>query len=204
VLDDPASQSMTFAHPHIPACPLPEAIDRFYTTDVFMHTWDLARATGQDDHLDPTEAAFHLAGLHRRLHALPARLSQDADVRILHMDLHPGNVMLTAHGPVVIDWRNATEGPADLDVALTAVILAQVAVDETHPLAASAGRLLSAFLDRVGGNPLSALDKAVAMRRADPNLTRDEVERLDAAAAAIGAGEPSQQRARRDRARRPR
>src|SRR5829696_8497205 len=80
----------------------------------------------------------------------------------------------------------------------------QVAVDETHPLAASAGRLLSAFLDRVGGNPLSALDKAVAMRRADPNLTKDEVERLDAAAAAIGAGEPSQQRARRDRARRPR
>ena len=32
--------------------PLPEAIDRFYTSDVFMHTWDLARATGQDDALD--------------------------------------------------------------------------------------------------------------------------------------------------------
>ena len=33
--------------------PLDQAIDRFYTTDVFMHTWDLARATGQDDRLDP-------------------------------------------------------------------------------------------------------------------------------------------------------
>ena len=29
------------------------AIDRFYTADVFMHTWDLSRATGQDDRLDP-------------------------------------------------------------------------------------------------------------------------------------------------------
>ena len=27
--------------------PLDEAIDRFYTSDVFMHAWDLARATGQ-------------------------------------------------------------------------------------------------------------------------------------------------------------
>ena len=27
-------------------------IDQFYTADVFMHTWDIARATGQDDRLD--------------------------------------------------------------------------------------------------------------------------------------------------------
>jgi uncharacterized protein (TIGR03086 family) len=63
ILDDPDAGSVTFAHPHIPACPLPEAIDRFYTTDVFMHTWDLARATGQDDALDPTECAELLAGM---------------------------------------------------------------------------------------------------------------------------------------------
>lgn len=63
ILDDPASATVTFAHPHIPPCPLPEAIDRFYTTDVFMHTWDLARATGQDDGLDPAESADLLAGM---------------------------------------------------------------------------------------------------------------------------------------------
>ncbi len=32
--------------------PLPQAISRFYTNDVLMHTWDLARATGQDERLD--------------------------------------------------------------------------------------------------------------------------------------------------------
>ena len=43
-------------NPHIGEVPLPDAIDRFYTADVFMHTWDLARATGQDDALDPDSA----------------------------------------------------------------------------------------------------------------------------------------------------
>ncbi len=31
--------------------------------------------------------------------------------RIVHLDLHPGNVMLTAGGPVVIDWTNVAAGP---------------------------------------------------------------------------------------------
>jgi len=33
--------------------------------------------------------------------------------RIVHLDLHPENVMLTVSGPVVIDWRNATDGDPD-------------------------------------------------------------------------------------------
>lgn len=32
-----------------------QAIDTFCTNDVFLHTWDLARATGQDERLDPVE-----------------------------------------------------------------------------------------------------------------------------------------------------
>ena len=38
-------------------------VDQFYTSDVFMHTWDLARATGQDDRLDPEYCATLLAGM---------------------------------------------------------------------------------------------------------------------------------------------
>lgn len=53
VLDDPETASRQFADPHVGRLPLRTAIDRFYTTDVFMHTWDLSRATGQDDRLDP-------------------------------------------------------------------------------------------------------------------------------------------------------
>ena len=38
-------------------------MSRFFTGDVFMHTWDLARATGQDDTLDPARCAEMLAGM---------------------------------------------------------------------------------------------------------------------------------------------
>jgi uncharacterized protein (TIGR03086 family) len=63
VLDDPATAEKEFADPHTGALPLAGAIDQFYTSDVFMHTWDLARATGQDDRLDPDFCAQLLAGM---------------------------------------------------------------------------------------------------------------------------------------------
>lgn len=37
--------------------------DRFYTSDVFMHTCDLARATGQDERLDPGKCTELLEGM---------------------------------------------------------------------------------------------------------------------------------------------
>ena len=43
--------------------PLAEALDRFYVADVMMHTWDLARATGQDDRLDPEFCEQAFAGM---------------------------------------------------------------------------------------------------------------------------------------------
>jgi uncharacterized protein (TIGR03086 family) len=52
LLDDPATDGRTHANPHTGEMPLAQAIDQFYTSDVFLHTWDLARATGQDDRLD--------------------------------------------------------------------------------------------------------------------------------------------------------
>ena len=63
VLDDPASGDRVFSHPRIGEHALSQAIDRFYTTDVFLHTWDLARATGQDELLDPELCATLLAGM---------------------------------------------------------------------------------------------------------------------------------------------
>ena len=63
LLDDPATAQRQFANPHIGEVPLDRAIDQFYTSDVFMHTWDLARATGQDDRLDPGQCAVLLDGM---------------------------------------------------------------------------------------------------------------------------------------------
>jgi uncharacterized protein (TIGR03086 family) len=62
LLDGPAAAT-PFRHPMVGELPLPVAVDRFYTSDVFLHTWDLARATGQDEYLDRDTCAEMLAGM---------------------------------------------------------------------------------------------------------------------------------------------
>ncbi|GAB3023853.1 hypothetical protein GCM10011376_08910 [Nocardioides flavus (ex Wang et al. 2016)] len=52
-----------FTHPHLGTQPLATAVDRFYTSDVFMHSWDLARAGGQEPRLDEDLAADLLRGM---------------------------------------------------------------------------------------------------------------------------------------------
>ena len=61
LIDHPEDRILS--NPHIGEVPLAEAIDRFYTTDVLMHSWDLARATGQAHGLDAAECAELLAGM---------------------------------------------------------------------------------------------------------------------------------------------
>jgi uncharacterized protein (TIGR03086 family) len=63
LLDDPETPGKVLDNRHIGRVPLDEAVDRFYTSDVFMHTWDLSRATGQDETLDPAKCAELLAGM---------------------------------------------------------------------------------------------------------------------------------------------
>ncbi|WP_328496646.1 phosphotransferase [Streptomyces sp. NBC_00414] len=92
------------------------------------------------------EGAGVLARLLGELHAIPARVSGEPGARVLHLDLHPDNVLLTPGGPMVIDWDNTEEGPPGLDWGMSAVLLAQVAVVEGHPHAAGAGEVLAALL----------------------------------------------------------
>ena len=125
------------------------------------------------------DSAATLAGLIARLHELPPWAGAGS---ILHLDLHPENVMLTSRGPVVIDWCNARVGEADLDTGLTALILAQVAIEGTHPMAAVAGECLDVLLPLLPGDPTRLLDEAVAFR-ATQLLTPGEVDALPRAAA---------------------
>jgi hypothetical protein len=54
------------------------------------------------------------------------QFTRDATPRLLHLDLHPFNVLVDEAGAVtgVIDWANAAAGPAVLDRARTWAILA--------------------------------------------------------------------------------
>ncbi|NGO15455.1 aminoglycoside phosphotransferase family protein [Streptomyces sp. HC44] len=134
-----------------------------------------AVAAGQ---LGAGEAGTVLAELLTRLHTIPARLSTDPAVRVLHLDLHPENVIVTPAGPVVIDWANTQEGPPALDWCMSAVILAQVAADDDDPRAPLAHEVLTALLADPSHLTETALAEARQRRAANPTMSPREVELL--------------------------
>jgi aminoglycoside phosphotransferase (APT) family kinase protein len=113
------------------------------------------------------EAARVIADLHRRVNAVPYR-----DGRLVHYDLHPDNVLLGPHGPVLIDWTNARAGDPDADVALTWLIA------ETS--GGPRGRLFAwAFRRLVGREAIRrGFAEASAFRLADPHVTDAERARV--------------------------
>jgi aminoglycoside phosphotransferase (APT) family kinase protein len=127
--------------------PFPEVYDAA-GTDMVM-----ARLRGADMLSDlarrPWLARRHartLARMHDQLHEIVAppwlprpfsaggsgRSSSQASTadRVMHLDLHLGNVVLGEAGPVVIDWSNGAAGPPGADVAMAALIMRISEVDE--------------------------------------------------------------------------
>lgn len=145
------------------------------------------------DGMDPVAAGAVLADLHHKLHALdwPAAASGEC---LLHLDLHPQNVLLAQDRPVVIDWTNARLGPPGLDVATTALVLAQLVVTDDMP--ASLGlddgarntvrEVLQAFGRRVDAPSDDELAAAVDRRRGDRFQTDAERATLRRAAQLAG------------------
>ena len=87
VLDDPATVDRQFSHPQAGTHPLDRAILSFILGDVLVHTWDLARATGQDETLDAVEVHAMREGLEPMgdmlsqsgHYAAPVTVAADAD-----------------------------------------------------------------------------------------------------------------------------
>jgi len=161
---DPAREAEVMEHARAHGFPVPavfevrddalvlELVDGpTMAADLGRRPWRLARH------------ARTLAELHARLHEIPFE-----GERLLHLDLHPENVLLSARGPVVIDWTNARAGDPGLDVALTWVIGASI--DNLGARAFT--RLFLRHVDR--GAARRALPEAVAYRLADPNVTDEE------------------------------
>jgi aminoglycoside phosphotransferase (APT) family kinase protein len=134
----------------------------------------LSGATAGDD------AARTLVELHTQLHAIPPPPGREGDGVVRHLDLHPENIIESPVGPVLIDWRNSDVGPAGLDVALTGLIIAQVAVS---PIAEAwlANGLLDAYVTRNGRLDPADVHKAAAYRSADPNMSSAELDMLSGA-----------------------
>jgi aminoglycoside phosphotransferase (APT) family kinase protein len=128
-----------------------------------------------------------LAEMHNRLHLITAPDGWPVTVGpghvVQHLDLHPGNIMLTSRGPVVIDWTNAHAGAAGADVAMAYLIMAYSEVDDlpwlVRPMiSAIRARLVRAFLAAVTDDPTPYLARVARHRMADRNTRPSEAERL--------------------------
>lgn len=97
---------------------------------------------------------------------------------VLHLDLHPMNVLLSDDGPVVIDWTNVAGGPAGFDAAVTYVVMATYAVDDRQQQLAQRA-LVGAFRRARGKRLLDPfLVAACDHRLADRGTTPEERERV--------------------------
>jgi aminoglycoside phosphotransferase (APT) family kinase protein len=133
-----------------------------------------------------------LADLHDQLHEIPAPdwlppHDGDGDC-LVHLDLHPLNVIMSARGPVVIDWTNAARGDPLLDIALTYVLLtcprAPLPPIARLLLQPFRGVLARTFTRRYRGAELNAhIAEAAELKALDRNMFPDEIEKCHQLAA---------------------
>ncbi|HEX9519003.1 MAG TPA: phosphotransferase [Streptosporangiaceae bacterium] len=154
----------------------------------------MARIRGTDMLADlaarPWRAARHartLARLHDQLHEIaapPGLVPQfGAGTHVMHLGLHPGNVMLTNDGPVVIDWSNGAAGPPGADVAMSTLIMRSSEVDSLPAAVRVAAGLVRGLLVRrfeavVSADPRPYLTQVAEFRLQDPNVRPNEADRL--------------------------
>jgi aminoglycoside phosphotransferase (APT) family kinase protein len=138
-----------------------------------------------------------LADLHDRLHEIPAPDwlpgMPDGGDRILHLDLHPLNVIMSPAGPVVIDWPNARRGDPMLDVAVTFALVSCGHIPLPRPVAAAINTVRRPVLRRCFAQRYEGptFDRGVAemaeLKCFDENMAPDEVRALRALAATYAA-----------------
>jgi aminoglycoside phosphotransferase (APT) family kinase protein len=161
---EPAREAAVMEHARAYGFPVPEVLE--VRDDALVLELVDGPTMAADLRRRPWRLARHartLAALHDRLHEIPYE-----GERLLHLDLHPENVLLSSRGPVVIDWTNAEAGEPGLDVALTWVIGASVPKVGARAFT----RLFLRHVDR--GAARRALPEAVAYRLADPNVSEAE------------------------------
>jgi aminoglycoside phosphotransferase (APT) family kinase protein len=133
-----------------------------------------------------------LADLIERLADVPVpdglRVVEEHGDVVVHLDLHPDNVVLSPRGPIVIDWTNTAAGTRGLAAANTWLTLAAGTPPGsmvTRWLVAAGRRFFLGRFVRAVDRPRAAgqLPTALALRELDSNITADEVATMRAVVA---------------------
>jgi aminoglycoside phosphotransferase (APT) family kinase protein len=129
--------------------------------------------------------AATLADLHRRLHEIEAPdflppAPVGTGTRVIHLDLHPLNVMIGPKGAFVIDWPNAHRGDPDVDVGVAWVLMAagQIPAGGLKARLMGFGRsmLVNGFLSHFDREAVGGLLRLIVeMKVRDPHMSEVEV-----------------------------
>lgn len=105
---------------------------------------------------------------------------------VCHGDYHPGQVMLTARGPMLLDWMTARQGDPAADVARTRMLFTFADVPDAHGLMRWVINLARGALSR------QYLDRYLELQ---PHVSQREVETwmIPIAAARLAEGIPEEQ-----------
>jgi aminoglycoside phosphotransferase (APT) family kinase protein len=140
-----------------------------------------------------------LADLHDRLHTiegpdwLPGISEGD---RLLHLDLHPMNVIMSPNGPVVVDWPNARRGDPMADVALSYALMTCGRIPLPGPVAAALGAVRAPVIRRTFARRYLGPDfhrwvaEMATLKCFDTNMHPNEITALEALAARSAAKAP--------------
>ncbi|WP_335988732.1 phosphotransferase [Glycomyces sp. MUSA5-2] len=183
---NPEPEARLMAHLRDQGYPVPEVF-RIDGTDMTMerlHGPTLAEGM-TSGRVAPLAAAAIMLDLLERLHQISAPDWLPGESRglnlngrkVLHLDLHPENIIETPAGPAVIDWTNAAAGDPAVDRAVSWAILAEL---DPAALPLDPAPLLDALARDL---PATALDTALRFREADTNITTAEHARARALAA---------------------
>jgi aminoglycoside phosphotransferase (APT) family kinase protein len=113
------------------------------------------------------------------LEAPPGRPRTASRRAVMHLDLHPGNVILTARGPVVIDWTTCAAGEPALDLAKTLITIGTADLPP-GPQRVLRDRYVKALGKAARTDPRPRLADAARQRLGDPNISPAEAARLRA------------------------
>jgi uncharacterized protein (TIGR02172 family) len=156
-----------------------------------MHTRRVPELPLQRDRLERKIKRAGLLTVDARQAALKSLESLPEDDKLCHGDFHPGNILLTSHGPVIIDWIDATQGRPIMDVARSTLLFGGGPLPPGTP-APWLVKILSRWfylvylrcyfqLSPADRQQLSTWVPVAAAARLDENITADETRLLSIA-----------------------